>query len=121
MGLERELFNEEDINDDLICFACKKILQDPIACDLGHMLCRLCNDDFKGKCECGLHSFPLRGRQIYKPDENIKMHLENLHVVCKFSKYGCTNHGKCDAKALEHIKNCSFRPESTLLSSNNAK
>lgn len=93
-----------------ICFVCKKILCNPIACDLGCVLCSACNEAKRGLCGYGKRCLPLTETMRCNASLNVLEELRKLVLRCCNAKYGCNYTGRPDYSLKKHSFHCTFNP-----------
>ena len=105
-------YNPENIIDkknkeDLICYICYNILNNPISCSdktNSHSFCKECIDIFlKDNNKCPLCKLKFE----YKINNNLKNELNNLSFKCPFKNEGC-NEILFYSEYLNHIINCKY-------------
>ena len=105
-------YNPENLIDkinkeDLICYICFYILNNPISCSdkkNSHSFCKECIDTFlKGNNKCPVCKLTFE----YKINNNLKNELNNLSFKCQFKNEGC-DEILFYSDYLDHINNCKY-------------
>jgi len=111
MGFEVERFKDE-VDDDLICPFCNKVLQQAVVGSCGHPFCQECLKKYlaRKRDECPVCQADLSKREAAAPPEELIKKLEALSIHCSNQKSGCKailEYFKLD----EHLeRDCSLRP-----------
>lgn len=101
MGLPKRLF--DDLPTDVICSICNEVFLDPKVLQCQHMFCSACLQRRKSNTKsdtCATCHTPFHYPSCHQPDEEFKLKLLNLNVVCNY---------KCGMKIIlgnlpEHLK-----------------
>ncbi len=90
MGFEVERFPEE-VDEELICPFCNKVLQQPVSGGCGHTYCKECLDKYiaRKRDECPVCQSKLTTEGATEPEENLVKKLAKLSLHCSHHKSGC--------------------------------
>ncbi|KAK3612435.1 hypothetical protein CHS0354_032045 [Potamilus streckersoni] len=109
MGMDLKVF-EGEVDDDLICGLCRKVLLDPITAGCSHIFCRSCvaKKFLSGatKVRCPSCSSNL-GQECKQTTVEFKLKLLSLNVRCS---HGCGASFSL-ADLPEHAQICPYAPE----------
>ena len=119
MGLDCELFLDDDKFQNFVCAICLDVFVDPVM--LTTCECSFCRKCILGVLEenpetflnCPIDEKPFTESSIRKPFPFVLNLLKNLQMKCKFSP-------ECDKIILyenfdDHLFNCSFNPLNNIL------
>src|SRR5947207_1346683 len=108
MGYKDDLF-EEQIDDELKCPICEKVLENPVQgvlCE--HLFCLDCIQQWlKTSLICPLDRKQLLSSHLQSPPKIILKLLNNLKVKCNYYDYGCLIKLKL-SDLKQHCKTCLY-------------
>ena len=113
MGLEVDRF-EGEVDEDLMCLLCKKVLEEPTSSECGHLFCRECLLSASGKrmgCpNCGQalkkHSPTAGGGE----EEALAERLGKMSIRCTHKSAGCTETVPLTELVRHADSECDYRP-----------
>lgn len=107
-------FQNETERERFKCVKCTETLRPPVKqTQCGHRLCSLCVDEIRhsggsmvcpgGEPDC----VSLESTRSFFPDKGIVREIQNLHVQCKNTQFGCEAR-VCLKDILEHEDHCEY-------------
>lgn len=110
MGYKDEIF-EEQVDDELKCPICEKVLEAPVQgvhCE--HLFCLNCIKLWlKNSLVCPLDRRPLLPSQLQPAPRIILRLLNNLKIRCNYHDYGCLMKLKL-SELKQHVRVCPYNP-----------
>jgi len=112
MGYDLCLFEDEDVDEELICPICRGVLENVIyAPKCEHAFCSDCIHEWLANQQtCPLDRTPLQKEELNSVPRIMKNMLGKLRVKCENKEHGCKEIVRLDARA-DHSANCEFNPK----------
>ncbi|KAI7696115.1 E3 ubiquitin-protein ligase NRDP1 [Sarcoptes scabiei] len=110
MGFDTDLFDENDLNEELICSICACVLEKPLMSSCDHIFCGTCITKWlRNHDSCPIDRSALRVGMLRKAPRIIINLINKLKLHCPHRATGCKELISVE-QYYNHVRDCDFHP-----------
>jgi len=112
MGYDLCRFDDNSVDEELICCICREVLQDPVqAQECEHAFCIVCIQGWLNEHQtCPVDRKTLQQSDLRPPSRILRNIHKKLKIKCDNESFGCTHVTMLELLPV-HLNDCSFNPK----------